>query len=265
MGISLIISTYNWPEALNLCLKSVLQQDVLPEEIVIADDGSTDTTRQLIDSFRHDFPVPIKHIWQEDAGFRKTIILNKAAEACIQEYIVQIDGDVILNPYFIKDHLASAEPSAFVRGTRALLTPEKTSQVLKAGETNISPFDKGVHNRLNALRIFRLRKLASRKEMSSRSVRGSNLAFWKSDFIKVNGYNNDLLGWGHEDEELAARFINNNIIKKIIKFSAVQYHLYHQEQSRESEPEQRKITDHTSRDKTLQCVNGYRFINNYAP
>jgi predicted glycosyltransferase involved in capsule biosynthesis len=117
-----------------------------------------------------------------------------------------------------------------------------------------------VANRINALRFFSLRNLASRKEMLSRRVRGSNLAFWKSDFIKVNGYNNDLLGWGHEDEELAARFINNKIIKKIIKLCAVQYHLYHPEQSRKNKSWQNKMVERTVNEKILHCVDGYRFI-----
>ena len=78
MKTTLIISTYNWPEALKLVFESVLRQSILVDEIIIADDGSTETTRFLIDDYRDLFDIPIKHIWQDDLGFRKTIILNKA-------------------------------------------------------------------------------------------------------------------------------------------------------------------------------------------
>lgn len=94
---SLLISTYNWCEALNLCLNSVLRQSQQPDEIVIADDGSREDTKLLIADFSKKSPVPIIHVWHEDIGFRKTIILNKAIAKCSSDYIIQIDGDLILH------------------------------------------------------------------------------------------------------------------------------------------------------------------------
>src|ERR1700712_962551 len=102
---SLVISTYNWPQALELCLKSVATQKHLPDEVIIADDGSGEETRLLIDKYKKDFPVPLLHLWHEDKGFRKTIILNKAINQSSFEYIIQVDGDVILEKHFISDHL----------------------------------------------------------------------------------------------------------------------------------------------------------------
>lgn len=257
---ALIISTYNWPQALRLCFLSVMEQVVMPDEIIIADDGSGMETRKLIEEYKNNFPVPLKHAWHKDDGFRKTLILNKAVKLSSFDYIIQIDGDVILNKFFIKDHLASAEGKAFIRGTRALLTAEKSAQVIRTRNSSLSAFDKGIIHRYNAFRCFFLRKIASRKELSSKSVRGSNLSFWKSDFIKVNGYNNELTGWGHEDEELAARFVNNGIKKKIIKLCAVQYHLFHPQQSRENEQSQNNEVRHTVNEKIKTCVNGYNVI-----
>jgi glycosyltransferase involved in cell wall biosynthesis len=255
---SLIISTYNWPQALNLCLQSVAAQKHLPDEVIIADDGSREETKELIDQFKSAFPVPLLHVWHEDKGFRKTIILNKAVHQSSFEYIIQVDGDVILDKHFIGDHLSSAEPATFIRGTRAMLTEEKTSEILVSGEIKLSPFSNGVKHRNNALRLFALRALGSRKKWSSNSVRGSNLSFWKADFIRVNGYNNDLSGWGHEDEELAARFINAGIIKKIVKLCAVQYHLYHLVTDKKDEPWQRKLVDRIKEEKVQFCSNGYQ-------
>lgn len=254
---TLIISTYNWPQALELCLLSVARQRIMPDEVIIADDGSGESTRDLIERFKKTFPVPLIHVWHSDRGFRKTEILNKAIKASSSVYIIQIDGDVILHPCFIKDHLEISEKSTFIRGTRARLTPEMTEKVIKSKRTDFSAFSAGVYHKFNALRVPFLKSIGIRKEMRSRSVRGSNLAFWKADFVLVNGYNNDLQGWGHEDEELAARFINNRIIKKIVKLCAVQYHLHHEESSRDLESFHTKILENTVKNNVKSCAKGY--------
>ena len=102
---SLVTPTYNWPEALELLLKSVLNQSVLPDEVIIADDGSKPDTKLLIDQYKKDFPIPLIHIWHEDKGNRKPRIMNKAIAKANYEYIIEIDGDIIMNRYFIQDHL----------------------------------------------------------------------------------------------------------------------------------------------------------------
>ena len=128
---SLIIATYNWPEALNLCLLSIRKQRVLPNEIIIADDGSTEETRQLIDKIKQDYPVPITHLWQEDKGFRKTIILNKCFAKVQYEYIIQIDGDVFLHPDFISDHLKAARPNYLLQGSRVMLSDAYSKELIE--------------------------------------------------------------------------------------------------------------------------------------
>ncbi|MCF0055939.1 glycosyltransferase family 2 protein [Dyadobacter sp. CY356] len=254
---SLIIATYNWAEALHCCLLSVARQKILPTEVIIADDGSDVRTQVVISKAQENFPVPIIHVWHEDQGFRKTMILNKAIARSSGDYLIQIDGDVLLHPSFIKDHLAAAEAGTFVRGSRARLTASQTATMLKNRRTAVGFYSTGVYNRLNAVRLPVLRSLGQRKEMASRNVRGSNLAFWKEDFLRVNGYNNALCGWGHEDEELAARFINNNIIKKIVKLSAVQFHFHHQDLSRSNEGYHSQIIQNTLATKAKICLNGY--------
>ncbi|SEN89807.1 N-terminal domain of galactosyltransferase [bacterium A37T11] len=260
LNVSLVISTYNWPEALDLCLKSVMEQHQLPDEVVIADDGSDDRTLAIIQKYQKNVPIPLKHIWHSDEGFRKSLILNKAVKEANCEYIVQIDGDVILDVNFIKDHVGIAEKSAFVRGTRAHLGREQLTTVFGNGQIKFNFYSKGVFNRFNAVRIPSLSWIMTKKSFSSKSVRGSNLAYWKDDFILVNGYNNDLQGWGHEDEELAARFINNGVIKKAVKFKAVQYHLFHNPESRKHEHFHKKWVEKTLSECIKKCVNGYNRI-----
>ena len=116
---SLVICTYNWPQALELVLMSVKRQTHLPEEVIIADDGSREETSQLIKRFQKDFPTKLLHVWHEDIGFRRTVILNKAIAKATGDYIISIDGDIITEKHFIEDHLYLSEPGVFVYGKRA--------------------------------------------------------------------------------------------------------------------------------------------------
>lgn len=255
--ISLIISTYNWPEALKLCLFSIKCQTDLPLEVLIADDGSRPDTRTLITAMQVNFPVPLIHIWHEDLGFRKSMILNKAIKAATGDYIIQIDGDVILEKHFIKDHKHIAEKDVFVRGTRAHIVQNRLPELYRTADIKFCFLSRGVINRFNAIRFPLFAFLFEKKKRNSNSVRGSNLAFWKSDYILVNGYDNNLQGWGHEDEELAARFINNGKLKKAIKFRAVQFHLSHKEASRSAEGTHAEAVRNTLKNKLKACKNGY--------
>jgi glycosyltransferase involved in cell wall biosynthesis len=96
--ISILLATYNWPQALKLCLESLATQTDRHFEIIIADDGSTESTKQVIEAFKASTSIPIEHLWQEDQGFRKTIILNRAIEAAHGDYLVFLDGDCIVQP-----------------------------------------------------------------------------------------------------------------------------------------------------------------------
>ena len=128
--VSILVSTYNWPEALELSIRSMFAQTILPDEIVIADDGSKQDTKDLINKLRKETTIPIKHIWHEDEGFRRTMILNKAIAQVSADYILQVDGDVILSPHFVSDHLDLAEKNYFVCGSRVKLSQETTQKLM---------------------------------------------------------------------------------------------------------------------------------------
>lgn len=230
---SLVISTYNRPEALGLCLASVLQQSVLPDEILIADDGSNDATKQMIDQFQHNSSVIVKHIWHQDEGYRLSKIRNRAFAAATGEYIIQTDGDLIFHKHFIKDHLAFAKKGSFVSGARTNLKEEKTNQII---QNQIAPqlfyYSNGLSKRYNAFRNSILRNINSLIQSSSKNifyVLGCNMAFFKEDLQKVNGYNEVFNGWGKEDNDIAARLINTGLKLRMLKFGAVVFHLWHQE------------------------------------
>ena len=262
VNCSLIISTYNWPGALEVCLLSVLNQSIFPDEVIIADDGSTEETRAIIQRFQTTFPVPLHHVWHADTGFQKTIILNKAVHKSSFDYVIQVDGDVVLHSQFISDHLYVREDNCFIRGTRAMLDAAKTAEIINSRDIHISALSRGVRHKFNGVYCPLLSPLVTRKERLSRSVRGSNLAFWKLDFVRINGYNNLINGWGHEDEELATRLVNLGIIKKIVKFRSVQYHLDHSGTHRRTADDHRAIIDYIKINNVTACQNGYFQVDN---
>lgn len=255
-AITLLISTYNWPEALDLVLKSVMIQTVMPKEVIVADDGSRQETIDLVKSYQQKFPVPLIHEWHEDNGFRKTIILNKALKKATGEYIVQVDGDIILHKDFIKDHQANATKGFFIKGSRGRLTDRRSKAVLKSKNIAISSLQPGVMSRINATRLPLLSPVFHKDDTKTRNVKGCNFAFWKSDMLAVNGYNNDLSGWGHEDIEFPARLVNYGVKRRQLKMTAVCFHIHHELRSRSNEDSNLKVYEDVVANKIVRCENG---------
>jgi len=233
-SVSLIIATYNWPEALELCLLSVMKQVHPPTEIIIADDGSTDATKELLIAYSEKCAIPIRHVWQPDEGFRLAKIRNKAIAVAAGAYIIQIDGDLLLHPCFIIDHLNAAKPGHFIGGSRVILDKERTRECMAQRQFQFSLFKKGVRNKLNGLRSPVISKLigALRNEHGLYNLRGCNISFWKADFVAINGYNELISGWGREDTEMVIRLYNKGVKRVYFKLQGVVYHLYHHENDR---------------------------------
>ena len=257
MKTSLVISTYNNPKYLNLCLKSALNQTVAPDEIVIADDGSTSETADLIKKYSDNSKVKIVHVWHEDNGFQLCQIRNKAFARCTGDYIIQSDGDIIFEKHFVEDHIRLAEKGYFVCGSRVYLLPEGTQNMFDS--QSIKPKFKYMlrSHILNSLRIKPLQKFfALRYGKRINKLRGCNMAFWKDDIIKVNGYNEDLTSWGHEDGELAYRLHFAGIKKKFLKNGGICFHLYHKESSKENEATHNEAIKNVVENKLTWCPNG---------
>lgn len=233
---SLIISTYNWPQALQLCLDSVLRQTILPSEIIIADDGSKEDTFNLVRKFQTASPIPVRHVWQPDEGYQLARIRNKAFKEASGDYLIQIDGDLILHPKFVEDHLHFSASGTFVSGARAMLDEAATKRLLQrfdASELDIN--SKHLSKKFNALYLRPLSHLnywIQRSKSQIHYVLGCNMAFWKKDLVAVNGYNESFVGWGKEDNDLAIRLVNNGTYLRFIKFGAIVYHLHHRSSER---------------------------------
>lgn len=248
---SLVTPTYNWPEALELLLISIQKQTVLPNEVIIADDGSNEKTTHLIHSFQKKFPVPLIHIYHHDQGNRKPKIMNKAIASAQYEYIVEIDGDIILHPKFIEDHLRYARPNTYLFGSRVNLQENILQHIFTNKITTFGLFSKGIKKRGRTLRLPLLMCFSKIQKNRSTKLRGCNMSFWKKDFISVNGFNEQLTGWGIDDSEMIQRLHNIGLHGRRLKNVGIVYHIYHPEQDKshihanmliENETTQKKIT-----------------------
>jgi glycosyltransferase involved in cell wall biosynthesis len=237
-SVAILIATYNWPQALKQTLMSVVNQTIQPNEVLIADDGSDERTSKLIQAFKLNHPnLNIIHVWHEDNGFRLAAIRNKSIRMAQSDYIIQIDGDIILDQHFIADHLSLKEKGFFVTGSRLLLGKKITDALLESEKVNFARLRWKGKNFFNTLRIPMFTGLLQNTYKTKGEylyyVKGCNMAFWKSDLYLVNGYDESFNGWGREDTDICIRLIHAGVKKKFIKFGGVQYHLHHALASRD--------------------------------
>ena len=234
--ISILLATYNWPQALKLCLESLAIQTDHNFEIIIADDGSTESTKQVIEQFKASASIPIEHLWQEDQGFRKTIILNRAIAAAHGDYLVFLDGDCIVQPDFIARHRALAQKGYLVTGSRVLLNEKLTQELITWPQWDFVRFSAnllgkrigGGINKYWPLKI-KLSNGAWRdyKKFVWRRIKGCNMACWKSDAEAIHGFDETMTGWGHEDADFVFRLQRHHIIRKSGSWATEVFHLFH--------------------------------------
>ncbi len=237
MLISVIISTYNKPQFLNKVIEGLQFQSDQNFEIVIADDGSDSSTRDLIKLWQERSIVPVTHAWQEDLGFRVSESRNNAVRRSKGDYFVFIDGDCIPRHHFIAHHHQLAEKNYVVAGNRCLLSARLTKSIVENNlPINFSLFNllrlrlSGDLNRLDALLTLPpTAKFRYRHPKKWQRLRGCNIGISRGDFEKVNGFDSSFVGWGFEDSDLAARLINAGVKIKSGTFSTALLHLYHQE------------------------------------
>lgn len=231
--VGVVISTYNNPQWLEKTLWGYENQTLLPDEIVIADDGSREDTRRLIESFQK--RLPIKHVWQEDQGFQKNRILNKAIVAATAGYLIFTDQDCVPREDFVATHVRFAREGYFLSGGYFKL-PMKTSllidrDVIRSKEVFRLPWlhRNGVGYSFKCTKLFRSKFYAwllNTITPAKASWNGCNVSGWKEDIVAVNGYNEDM-SYGGEDCELGERMQNKGIRPKQIRYSAVLLHLDH--------------------------------------
>jgi glycosyltransferase involved in cell wall biosynthesis len=235
MKISIIITTYNAEEWLRKVLIGYSVQTESDFEIVIADDGSTSKTKDVIASFPSKFKHPIIHVWQEDDGFQKPKILNKAILASSSDYLLFTDGDCIPRKDFIATHLQYKEEGYFLSGGYFKLPMTISETIAEKHIYSQQCFDIS-WLRTQGLKLnFKLTKLTHNKWIAlfmnwltptKRSWNGHNSSGFKSDILAVNGFN-EIMKYGGLDRELGERMFNNGMLSKQIRYSAICLHLDH--------------------------------------
>jgi glycosyltransferase involved in cell wall biosynthesis len=236
--ISVVVTTYNRPDALAAVLAGLAAQVDRNFDVIIADDGSTDDTARLIAA--RDVGVPLRHVWQPDRGFRVARARNRAIAASSGDYLVFLDGDCVPRPDFVTRHRALAEPGWFVAGNRVLLSRVETEHVLARGE-NVGGrhlANWGVQRALG--RVNRLLPLVGLPDGAWRradparwqGARTCNMAVWKRDLDTIDGFDAAFEGWGLEDTDLALRLMRAGIRRKDGRFATGVIHLWHQESDR---------------------------------
>jgi glycosyltransferase involved in cell wall biosynthesis len=238
--ISVIVSTYNREDALHAVLRALSHQSDRNFEIVVADDGSGPATARLVREWALRTALPIKHVWHDDHGFRLSDIRNRGIRESAGLYIVFLDGDCIARPNFVARHRRLSEPGWFVTGTRILLSPQLTDCILRQrlepeswGLARwLSPRVRGELNRFAPLLDLRLGAMRKLTAWRWRGARGSNMAFWRADLEKVDGFDASFSGWGREDSDLFIRLIRAGVRRKDGRFATGVLHLWHPEADR---------------------------------
>lgn len=253
MTTAIIISTYNNPRWLEKVLWGYQFQSVKADEIVIADDGSGQETRDLIEKFKTF--MPIKHVWHEDTGFQKSRILNKAIIASESNYLIFTDQDCIPRFDFIETHLKHAQNGYFLSGGYFKLSMEVSNSIAKQDIEQQNCFELSWLKSKQMKCSFKCTKLIRNKTFVSfmnfitptkATWNGCNASGWREDIIKANGFN-ESMQYGGQDREFGERLFNAGIKSKQIRYSAIVVHLDHKRpyKTKESIEKNQKIRKET--------------------
>jgi glycosyltransferase involved in cell wall biosynthesis len=276
MRTSVIVPTYNRPQALKLSLLSLAQQSLPPSEVLIADDGSGEETKTQIEELKvqleHAFPI--KHVWQEDIGFRKPRILNETVRQATGDYLVFIDGDCMAHRDFVRSHVAMSSPDAILSGKRVDIGRKLTERLLREGRPVVSLrsillwdalFGGEIRSRKveEAVRIENglLRRALHRDRITDDGVWGCNFSLYKDLFYAINGCDEDFLDGSIEDNDLGIRVLNQGKQVRSVRNYAIVFHLWHKSSwSFENEKYQHNLAILKQRiaHKEQRCKNGIR-------
>ena len=227
MRISVAVITYNWPDALELVLRSLANQTELPYEVIVTDDGSQPATRELLLRLARDYPVRLVHLWQPDDGARMSRARNRAIAAARGDYVILLDGDMVVERHFVADHRAFARRGCFAQGSRVLTDARSVQEMLMRGPAFPDFLDRGIARRRHTLRLPWLAGLFARPGKRQGGIKSCNMAFWRDDLIGLNGFNEAMTGWGREDTELAVRAFHAGLLRRDLRLGGLAVHLYH--------------------------------------
>lgn len=238
MKLSIIFSTYNSPSWLEKVLWGFLNQTHREFEIIIADDGSSPETAKLINRYRPEFAdqsISLTHLRQNDDGFRKCRILNKAIVLARNEYIVLTDGDCIVRQDFLSVHANRAQTSHYLSGSYYKLPMALSEAITREDIESGRCFDRswllenGLPRSSKKLKLTRNPRLAgwlNHLTTARCNFKGSNASAWRSDLLRVGGFD-ERMAWGGLDRELGVRLKNMGVKPRHVRYDAICLHLDH--------------------------------------
>lgn len=258
---ALIISTYNWPAALALVLRSALAQRETAFEIIVADDGSRPETAEAVEAVLRPGKIPWCHVRQEDTGFRQSRVRNLGVRYARAPLFLFIDHDTPLHPEFVTDHVRLSRPGHFVQGKRSFLPADTTAALMERGLVGAwwpSPWLKGLGNRKNAVHWPAVGGWLARSKSWETAIRGSNLAVRREDFLRVDGFDELYDGvWGREDSDFCYRLFHSGVRCRNAWFMALQTHLHHRQVKRRGRDHLDDELDRMQRERRTHAVRGF--------
>jgi GT2 family glycosyltransferase len=240
---SIILATYQWPEALALVLSALLTQTEKSFEVQLADDGSDSRTKDLVAAYQKRAFYPIHHFWQENKGFRKSRILNEAIRAAQGGTLIFLDGDCVPHKDFVAQHMALQSPGHYVCGRRVDLSREFSAALspsaIEQGALNGTPagllrlwldsLRKGGSKPFHRAYMVRhpfFRRLFGMEEVVD--LKGCNFSVQREAMLRINGFDEAYEGYGREDTDVELRLQNLGLRIRSAKNLCLQFHLWHE-------------------------------------
>jgi glycosyltransferase involved in cell wall biosynthesis len=266
---SIILATYQWPEALGMVLSGLVTQTEKNFEVMIADDGSDERTRQVIELYKRRVSFDIKHFWQENKGFRKSRILNEAIKAAHGDTLIFLDGDCVPHSEYVEQHIALQERGAYVCGRRVDLSKDFTegldSQRVEGGALNSLATglmdlwldclrkhgSKPLH-RAYMVKTPWLRRLSKLDRVVD--LKGCNFSCSRADMLAIDGFDQSFEGYGREDTDVELRLQNLGLRIKSAKNLCLQFHLWHEQRAFTLANE--TLLDEVKREKRVKALRG---------
>jgi glycosyltransferase involved in cell wall biosynthesis len=227
MRLSVIAITHDRPDALALLLKALARQSRPADEVIVSEDGEDAATRACVAGASAGFPSPLRHLTQPALRPRMSRARNRGLALATGDYVIFIDGDEIPSRHFVADHAAFARRGHFTQGSRVLAGPRASSSLLAEGRLDLSLFAPDVGRRRHLLRAPALWWLSARPDQSERALKSCNLAFWRDDLTRLNGFEERMEGWGLEDLDLCARAYHLGLWRRNLRLGAGVIHLWH--------------------------------------
>jgi glycosyltransferase involved in cell wall biosynthesis len=263
--VSVVITTYNRSDALVRVLEGLLLQSDKNFEVIVADDGSTTAHQNTLTRSHAAVALCLTHVWHPDVGFTASRIRNRGVAVASGKYIVLLDGDCVPESDFIARHKALAQPGHLVNGSRVLLSPELTRDVLSGAKSVVGRSFlywlkarmQGNANKLGGLCRLPDGSYRVRRSFSWTGIRSCNMGVWRTDFEAVNGFDESFVGWGHEDADFVLRLYNNHVLRKDGYCATEVFHLHHNEAARDQESKNAKTVRLRVGTRVTQPVLGF--------